>query len=91
MPKSLNNLIDEANRGTGEPLIFSDALLDLLKRVTHTCLATDTITWPNNVASADPTAVAAHPISYFRLDDAGKQQFCVRFSSGAIQVLATEP
>ena len=35
----------------------------------------------------------ARPIPHLftRLDEANKQQICVRFMSGAIQVLATEP
>lgn len=28
---------------------------------------------------------------FFRLSAGGKQQFCVRFSSGAVQIIATEP
>lgn len=31
------------------------------------------------------------PMSYFRLDENGKQQFCVHFGSGVVQVIATEP
>lgn len=91
MPKSLNNLIDDANRGIGQPIIFSDALLALIRRVSESCIDNDRITWPNDIAGTDPAAISAHPVSYFRLDETGKQQFCVRFSSGAIQVLSTEP
>lgn len=44
----------------------------------------------DKVFTADPVAVAK-PKPFFRFNAAGKQQFCVRFSSGAVQVIATEP
>ena len=43
-----------------------------------------------STSSSDPTALAS-PITFTRVDENGKQQFCVRFKSGAVQVLATEP
>lgn len=42
------------------------------------------------LATVDPPSWTV-PQTYMRLDAAGKQQYCVRFTSGAIQVLATEP
>lgn len=39
--------------------------------------------------AADPVAVAK-PKPFFRMSG-GKQQFCVRFSSGVVQIIATEP
>lgn len=43
--------------------------------------------------SATPTApaLAGSGVFFFRDNGAGKSQFCVRFPSGAVQVLATEP
>lgn len=43
----------------------------------------------DKVFKSDPIAVAK-PKPFFRINDAGKQQFCVRFASGAVQVIATE-
>jgi hypothetical protein len=41
---------------------------------------------------ADPSAPAADKAElYIRDNGAGKTQLCVRFSSGAVQVLATQP
>jgi hypothetical protein len=40
----------------------------------------------------DPSAPAAnYGVLYFRDDGAGKTQLCVRFATGAVQVIATEP
>ena len=42
--------------------------------------------------AADPSAPAANKARYFTRDNgSGKTQACVRFPSGAVQVLATEP
>ncbi len=42
--------------------------------------------------ATDPAAPAANVgVHYYRDNGAGKTQFCVRFPTGAIQVLATEP
>jgi hypothetical protein len=35
--------------------------------------------------------VAGNGVFFFRDDGAGKAQLCVRFPSGAVQILATEP
>jgi hypothetical protein len=41
---------------------------------------------------ADPPAPSADKAILFARDDgAGKTQLCVRFATGAVQVLATEP
>ena len=41
---------------------------------------------------ADPAAAAANSLRLFARDNgSGKTQLCVRFPSGSIQVLATEP
>jgi hypothetical protein len=42
------------------------------------------------LVTADPDAHPNRPGWFFRTSG-GKQQFCVRFSSGAIQIIATEP
>ena len=44
-------------------------------------------------ASASPNAPveAGRGAWFFRNDGAGKSQFCVRFPSGAVQILASEP
>lgn len=45
-----------------------------------------------NEASADPAAPAANnAIVYTRDNGAGKTQLCVRFATGAVQVIATQP
>ncbi len=43
----------------------------------------------DRILPTDPVAVDK-PKPFFR-KSGGKQQFCVRFSSGAVQVIATEP
>lgn len=41
---------------------------------------------------ADPVAPAAgNGVTFFRTNGGGKMEYCVRFPSGAIQVIATEP
>lgn len=40
---------------------------------------------------ADPAAIASYGQIYFRDNGSGKMQFCVRFPTGAVQVIATEP
>lgn len=40
---------------------------------------------------SDPTGVANYGLLYTRDNGAGKTQLCVRFGSGAVQVIATEP
>lgn len=41
---------------------------------------------------SDPAAPGGNKgLFFFRDDGAGKSQFCVRFPTGAIQILATEP
>lgn len=41
------------------------------------------------VVTADPDSRAGFPTYFFRTSG-GKEQFCIRFSSGVVQVLATE-
>jgi hypothetical protein len=42
--------------------------------------------------AADPAAPAADAARlYFRDNGSGKTQLCVRFATGAVQVIATEP
>lgn len=43
----------------------------------------------DKIHTTDPVAVAK-PKPYFRMSG-GKQQLCIRFASGAVQILATEP
>lgn len=42
------------------------------------------------LVTADPDTSVDGPGFFFRTSG-GKQQFCVRFSSGVVQVVATEP
>lgn len=42
------------------------------------------------LVSSDPAAHGSRPGFFFRTSG-GKQQLCVRFSSGAIQIVSTEP
>ncbi|MDQ5975402.1 MAG: LamG protein, partial [Actinomycetota bacterium] len=45
-----------------------------------------------NEASGDPSAPAANgAVVYTKDNGAGKTQLCVRFATGAIQVIATQP
>lgn len=42
--------------------------------------------------ASDPSAPAANTgILYFKDNGAGKTQLCVRFATGAVQVIATQP
>lgn len=45
----------------------------------------------DRIQKTDLPAVADRARPFFRWSAAGKQQFCVRFSSGAVQIIATEP
>ena len=45
---------------------------------------------PVSDTPAAPTG-AGKGVFFFRNDGAGKSQLCVRFPSGAVQILATEP
>ena len=40
---------------------------------------------------SDPTAPSSNQARLFVRDSASKSQLCVRFASGAVQVIATEP
>lgn len=42
-------------------------------------------------ASPDAPTAAGTGKFFFRNNGAGKSQFCVRFPSGAVQIVATEP
>lgn len=84
MAVSLMDLVHE--RGV---IISEEAYTALLHSVAEG-FNTRGIVWCCPAAAIDPTA-HTHPLIYTRFDDTGKQQMCVRFSSGAIQVLATEP
>ena len=49
------------------------------------------ITGEAATASPDAPVGLGKGTFFFRNDGAGKSQFCVRFPSGAVQILATEP
>lgn len=72
-----------------DSLIFSDELYGVIKQTLAASLAGNVVCVGSTVAT-EPAA-NAHPQTYFRVDESGKQQWCVRFTSGVVQVLATEP
>jgi hypothetical protein len=88
MPTSFDGLVRDAvtGRDSHPALVLSDArFADLMAS-----LAAGDVVWVTSVSTADPVALGS-PQTYMRLDENGKQQYCVRFKTGAIQVLATEP
>jgi hypothetical protein len=73
------------NLGGGDPQpvrIITDGTVRLLVR------ADGTFEFP--ALTFDPAAGRTARV-FFRIDENGKQQFCVQFPSGVFQVLATEP
>lgn len=73
----------------GEIILSDEQYSALLKSIEYGHTYGGMIDMPPLVVT-DPPAWAS-PQTYMRRDSAGKQQYCVRFTSGAIQVLATEP
>ena len=60
--------------------------------VNATALISTTQYWEASELSADPAAPATNKArAYFRDNGSGKTQFVIRFPTGAIQVIATEP
>jgi hypothetical protein len=67
------------------PRVFLDLPISVAGAIEHT-------SYIEGVEIADPAAPAANRGRlYFRDNGAGKTQLAVRFPSGAVQVLATEP
>ena len=90
MAKSFANLVADSIAGKDTGLTFSDAAFSAWQqstRMSHTNGGDVTVV---PIVVTDP-GVQGSPVLYTRLDSAGKQQLCVRFSSGAIQILSTEP
>ena len=87
MAKQFNNRIDTptTSLGTG-----NNSLVEFITagRRRFRLRATEPVI-EAELVDADP-ATGQSPGFFFR-DSGGKQQFCVRFSSGAIQIIATEP
>ena len=76
--------------GVGPGFTFSNLTDTLLYRSAAGVLHLhNTLSMPERT---DPAAPAANNgVVYMRDSGAGKTQFCVRFPTGAVQVLATEP
>ena len=77
-----------AGKDTG--LVFSDVAFSAWQQSTRMSHANDGVVTVVPLVAPDPS-VSGGPVLYTRLDSVGKQQLCVRFASGAIQVLSTEP
>lgn len=86
MAKSLMEIVNH------EGIIVSDAMYGAFRKSVEQSHAVggDGVITAVSITPTDPS-VHAFPQVYMRLDELGKQQYCVRFKSGAIQVLATEP
>ena len=79
--RTLLELINIANRGE-KRLTITQTALD--------SLASSTLGYAEVVAAA-PSADSDRGIFFFQKDSDGKHQFSVRFPTGAVQILATEP
>ena len=90
MAKSFANLVSEALSGKDTGLIFSDAAFSAWQQSLRMSHTNGGVVTAVPIVATDPS-VQGHPVLYTRLDSAGKQQLCVRFGSGAIQILSTEP
>lgn len=92
MPTSLANLIGDALNGKENPLNFtlSDELIADLK-ASLALQDKNQIVYTQSVVQTEPTSTVTTPQTYFRKDENGKCQWCVRFPSGVTQVILTEP
>lgn len=90
MAKSFANLVSDALSGKDTGLTFSDDAISAWQQSSRMSHTNGGVVTAVPLVVADPS-VQGHPVLYTRLDSAGKQQLCVRFGTGAIQVLSTEP
>ena len=90
MATSFANLVSDALSGKDTGLVFSDEALSAWQQSTRMSHSNGGAVTAVPIVATDPS-VEGSPVLYTRLDSAGKQQLCVRFSSGAIQILSTEP
>ena len=88
MPKSFLDLVTDAQHGRGFSLHLCDGLVESLVK----SLEANDVVWLTPIASVEPTGnYSPHSATFFRVDENGKHQWCVRFPSGTTQVIATEP
>ena len=90
MAKSFANLVSESIAGKDTGLTFSDDAFSAWQQSSRMSHSNGGVVTVVPIVITDPS-VSGGPILYTRLDSVGKQQLCVRFGSGAIQVLSTEP
>ena len=90
MARSFAGLVSDAIAGRDIGLTFSDEAFSAWQQGSRISHINGGVVTAVPIVATDPS-VQGNPVLYTRLDSVGKQQLCVRFGSGAIQVLSTEP
>ena len=90
MARSFAGLVSDAIAFREIGLTFSDEAFSAWQQSSRMSHDNGGVVTAVPIVATDPS-VQGSPVLYTRLDSVGKQQLCVRFGSGAIQVLSTEP